>query len=198
MHSIQSVCVYCGSSDTVAQRYHDVAVELGRVLAANRITLVYGGGGVGLMGTLADACLEDGGQVVGIMTEFLYEFEGTRAGDRELTELHIVSSMHERKCQMFDRADGFVVMPGGLGTLDEAFEMLTWRQVGLHSKPIVILNSFGYWNGFLDHQLPHMIQEGFVREIDKQLFELCEQPKDVLEVLGRVYRGSTDFVAKWG
>lgn len=197
MHAIQSVCVYSGSSKSIVQRYHDVAVELGHILATTQVTLVYGGGGIGLMGTLADACLDEGGQVVGIMPEFLYESEGLRDG-AELSELHIVSSMHERKCEMFERSDGFVLMPGGFGSLDEFTEIITWRQLGLHSKPIVILNSFGYWNGLLEHQLPHMIEEGFVKEADKHLFEVCEQPKDVLEALRKVYRGSNDFVKRWG
>lgn len=198
MHSIDSISIFCGASDNVAQRYHDAATELGHILARNHITLIYGGAGVGLMRTVANACLEEGGQVVGVMPEFLYESESAKADGMELTELHIVSSMHERKEQMFERADGFIIMPGGLGTLDEAIEIITWRQLGLHTKPIVMLNVFGFWQGFLEHQLPHMIQEGFVRESDKHLFELCDKPAEVLEALRRVYRSHTDFVAKWG
>jgi uncharacterized protein (TIGR00730 family) len=198
MHAIQSVCVYAGASSTVVQRYQDVAVELAHILAANQVALIYGGGGVGLMGTLADACLDEGGQVVGIIPEFLYASEGVHRDGRELSELQVVGSMHERKCQMFERSDGFVLMPGGLGSLDEALEIITWKVLGLHAKPIVILNSYGYWNGLLEHQLPHMIDEGFVKETDKHLFEVCDQPKDVLETLKKMYRGSTNFVAKWG
>ena len=131
MTKMNSICVYCGSSNTVDQRYKDVAVELGTLLAKKDITLIFGGGGVGLMGLISDACLKAGGRAVGVMTEFLFEYEGTR---REITELHVVKSMHERKCKMFDLSDGFIILPGGFGTLDEAFEILTWRQVGLHNK----------------------------------------------------------------
>jgi hypothetical protein len=195
MRKLYSLCVYCGSSNTVDQKYRDVAADLGKVLAENDITLVFGGGRVGLMGILSDACMQAGGRAVGIMTEFLYEHEGAHTG---ITELHVVKSMHERKKMMFERADGFVILPGGFGTLDEAFEIMTWRQVGLHSKPIVWLNAYAYWDGLFNHLIPHLIQEGFAKENDRAI---CEIAQDVASVLPAFYRQPTSqhqFVSKWG
>lgn len=198
MQSIQSVCVFCGASANIPKRYHEVAAEFGRILASNNVTLIFGGGSVGLMGTLADTCLKEGGQVIGVMPEFLYVAEGARVGDKELSELMMVGTMHERKRIFFERSDGFVILPGGVGTLDEVTEVISWRQLGMHAKPVVMLNMFGYWDGFLQHQLPHMIQEGFVKANSKDLFSVCEKPEDVLELLRQVYRGQTQFVSKWG
>jgi len=198
MHTIESVCVYAGAASTALQRYHNLASEFGHILATEKVTLVYGGGNTGVIGTLANACLDNGGQVIGVLPEFLYEAEGVHAGLSELSELHIVSSLHERKQQMFERADGFVIMPGAFGTLDEAFEIITWRQLGLHAKPIVFVNAFGYWDSLLTQLLPHMMQEGLLKAADRQSFELCDQPKAILPTLRQVFRGNTDFVGKWG
>lgn len=198
MHDIKSVGVYCGSSTGNDPRYLDAAINLGHALAAEGISLVYGGGGLGLMGALANACLDEGGQVVGITTEFLYGREGLRIGERELSELHVVDNMHERKCMMFERSDGFIVLPGGLGTLEEAFEVLTWRQVGLHAKSIVFLNTQNYWTPLLDGLIKHMIQQGFVRDIDRHLFQLCDNVTDALKILRKIYHSETQFVSKWG
>jgi uncharacterized protein (TIGR00730 family) len=195
MSKINSICVYCGSSNTISQRYKDLASDLGHQLAEQDITLVFGGGGVGLMGIISDACLKAGGRAIGVMTEFLFEYEGTK---REITELHVVKSMHERKCKMFDLSDGFIIMPGGFGTLDEAFEILTWRQVGLHSKGIVLLNTFSYWDGLVNVLIPHMIQEGFVRPEDRNAYDLCETPKDAIDALRQVHSGNGSFISKWG
>lgn len=198
MHSVRSICVFCGASDRIAKPYLDLAASVGRMFAANHITLVYGGSRIGMMGALADACLEDGGQVIGFMPEFLYESEGRHQSKHELSELHRVNSMHERMCQMFERADGFILLPGGLGSLDEALEIITWRQVGLHSKPFLVLNTDGYWDSFLKLLLPQMIQKGFVHESAMQLFQICKEPKDILSTLGRGYKPQTNFVSKWG
>jgi uncharacterized protein (TIGR00730 family) len=183
MHQIKSVAVYCGSAEHVDPRYYDATAELGQILAEEGIRLIYGGGGIGLMGALANASLKSGGEVIGISTELLYALEGLRIGQPKLSELHIVSTMHERKCMMFDRSDGFIILPGGLGTLEEAFEVLTWRQLGLHFKPIVFLNTSNYWDPLLNHLLSHMINEGFVRSIDRQLFRFCNHPVDILRAL---------------
>ena len=167
MPIVRSVCVYCGSSNTADQRFKDLAADLGKMLAEQGIILVFGGGHVGLMGIIADACMKAGGQVVGIMTDFLCEREGAHTG---ITELQVVKTMHERKHHMFERSEAFVIMPGGFGTLDEAFEIITWRQVGLHNKPIIWLNAFDYWQGLLNNLVTHMVNQGFVRPIDQKIY----------------------------
>jgi uncharacterized protein (TIGR00730 family) len=134
--------VFCGARFGIDAANRDVAARLGELLALEGITLVYGGGGVGLMGILANAALKAGGKVVGIIPQFLKQRE---AGHPALSETVVVETMHERKLQMFERADAFVVLPGGLGTLEEFFEVLSWRTLGLHSKPIVIVDQGGYW-----------------------------------------------------
>lgn len=180
---INSIAVYCGSGTHVHTRYHDDAELLGQLLAREKIKLIYGGGGMGLMGTIADACLNNGGEVIGISTKYLHKLEGLRIGKPKLSELIMVKNMHERKCKMFERSDAFVILPGGLGTLEEAFEVLTWRQLGLHIKPIIFLNTFNYWNPLLDNLVSHMIDQGFVDSNDRQLFQLCSDPPSVLKSL---------------
>src|SRR5690242_13485789 len=142
MGDIRRLCVYCGSSGMVDERYRAAASELGTRLAAAGIELVYGGGRVGLMGLLADAALAAGGRVTGVIPRHLHDREVAHAG---LSELIVVGSMHERKRRMFDIADGFAALPGGLGTLDETIEIVTWRQLALHDKPVVIVDVAGYW-----------------------------------------------------
>src|SRR5262244_2608254 len=142
MASIVSVCVYCGSSVGANPRYAEAAQQLGAELAGHGMRLVYGGGRIGLMGHVADAVLASGGQVIGVIPEHL---QAREKGHRGVTELRIVASMHERKNLMFQLSDAFVILPGGFGTLDEAFEMLTWRQLHLHDKPILFLNVARYW-----------------------------------------------------
>ena len=142
MRDIKSVCVYCGSSSRVRQSYKDAAVELGLILAREGIRLVYGGGQVGIMGIIADTVLKNGGEVTGIIPHFLNESE---VGKADVTELIAVDSMHVRKQIMAEKSDAFIVLPGGFGTLDEFFEILTWRQLKLHDKPIVIADVESYW-----------------------------------------------------
>lgn len=137
-----SLCVFCGARFGKDPATRETAVQLGTLLAREGITLVYGGGGVGLMGLVANAALADGANVVGIIPRFLLERE---AGHPDLSETVVVETMHERKLQMFERSDAFVVLPGGLGTLEEFFEVLSWRTLGLHNKPIVIIDQGGYW-----------------------------------------------------
>ena len=143
---MQSVAVYCGSSAGANPAYVAQAQALGAALAAQHLTLVYGGGRVGLMGTIADAVLAGGGRVVGVIPNFLADKELAHKG---CTELHVVGSMHERKLLMADRADAFIAMPGGYGTLEELFEVLTWGQLGLHQKPVGLLNVAGYYDHLL-------------------------------------------------
>ena len=148
---IRSICVFCGSRHGSNPAYTDAARELGRLMAERGIRLVYGGGRVGLMGEVADAVLAGGGQVIGVIPSLLVEKEVEHRG---LTQLHEVGSMHERKALMEQLSDAFVVLPGGFGTLDEACEILTWTQLGLHAKPLGLVNTAGYYDlltGFLDH-----------------------------------------------
>src|SRR3954449_3401921 len=140
--TISRVCVYCGSAGAVGERYRDAARELGTALARAGITVVFGGGRIGLMGLLADAALDAGGKVVGVMPGSLRDAELAHPG---LTELVITGSMHERKRVMAERSDAFAVLPGGIGTLDEMFEIVTWRQLGLHDKPVFLVDIDGYW-----------------------------------------------------
>ena len=179
MARISSVCVYCGSSFGRDSRHRDDALRLGHALATAGITLVYGGGGVGLMGTLAKACLNAGGKVVGILPSFLMREEKGLAG---LSELEIVDSMHERKERMFALADAFVVLPGGLGTLDETFEVLTWKQLGLHKKSIVLVDAGGYWQR-LRALIQHLVDEGFAPESAQSFFHAVPTIEAALDYL---------------
>ncbi|MGP1393951.1 MAG: TIGR00730 family Rossman fold protein [Inquilinaceae bacterium] len=179
MSTIGSICVYCGSSGRVADVHRDAAQRLGTVIAQNGLRLVYGGGRVGLMGIAADAALAAGGEVVGIIPEHIQSLEVEHTG---LTELLIVDSMHVRKQAMFERSDAFVVLPGGLGTLDETFEILTWKQLALHDKPVVLVDIDGYWRP-LTAMIDHMIREGFAQPAHRQLYRLVHGIDDVLPAL---------------
>jgi hypothetical protein len=155
----RNVCVYCGSGTGLSPTYAEAARALGRALAENDVGLVYGGGGLGLMGEVARAALSAGGYVTGIIPKFLMVRESAL---REVQDLVVTSGMHERKLEMFRRSDAFVALPGGIGTLEELVEQLTWSQLGRHAKPIVIANVEGFWSPFLD-LLAHMKEEAFIR-----------------------------------
>jgi uncharacterized protein (TIGR00730 family) len=159
MHKIRSLCVYCGSSGRVAQPYREAASALGARLAEAHIALVFGGGRVGLMGLIADAALAAGGRVTGIIPARLKDAELAHPG---VTELLVVAGMHERKRLMAERADAFAVLPGGVGTLDEMFEILSWRLLALHQKPIFLVDIAGYWAP-LRALLGHIVDTGFAR-----------------------------------
>jgi uncharacterized protein (TIGR00730 family) len=182
MATVKRLCVYCGSSERVDEIYRSTATRLGKVLAEARIEIIYGGGRVGLMGLVADAALAAGGRVTGIIPDFLHDPERAHTG---LSELIVVGSMHERKQRMFERADGFVILPGGLGTLDEAFEIITWKQLKLHDKPIVLVDTAGYWAP-LDHLIDHIIAHGFVGTAARQFFQLVRRVEDVLPALANM------------
>lgn len=156
---LKAVCVFCGSQPGRRPEYVNAAREMGRLLASSGIDLVYGGGHVGLMGAMADSALAGGGRVIGVIPEHLMRPE---VAHQELTELLVVDSMHTRKRTMAMRSDAFVVLPGGFGTLDEMFEMLTWRQLRLHAKPIGLVNVEGYFDTLLD-LLAHAVDEGLIR-----------------------------------
>ena len=164
MAEVTSLCVYCGSSSGAHSDYAEQAKAFGAEMACRGITLVYGGGKVGLMGVVADAVLAGGGKVVGVIPRQLVDREAAHAG---LTELQVVETMHQRKTRMFELSDAFVALPGGFGTLDEMFEMLTWSQLGLHSYPCAFLDVRGYYaplRGMMDH----MVGEGFVRSAQRE------------------------------
>ncbi|PWC33204.1 TIGR00730 family Rossman fold protein [Azospirillum sp. TSO35-2] len=179
MKTLSSVCVYCGASSRVADVHKEAAHALGDGLARRGIRMIYGGGRVGLMGIAADAALAAGGEVVGIIPEHIQSAEVEHTG---LTELHVVDSMHTRKRMMVERSDAFVILPGGLGTLDEAFEILTWRQLQLHDKPIVFADVDGYWRPLLG-LIDHMVAQGFARIDRSTLYRVADQIDGVFEAL---------------
>ena len=162
---MNKLTVFCASSPGFKPEYLRAAQSVGHFLAERKITLVYGGGRVGLMGALADAALEKGGQVIGVIPQFLMDLE---VGHRGLTELIIVESMHERKLKMAELCDGVMALPGGFGTLEELIEMLTWSQLALHHKPIGILNAEGYYDSLLQF-FDHMVGEGLLKEANRDL-----------------------------
>ncbi|HVX37106.1 MAG TPA: TIGR00730 family Rossman fold protein [Hyphomicrobium sp.] len=176
---IQGVCVYCGSGKGLDPAYAVAARKLGKALADNGCRLVYGGGSLGLMGEVARATLGGGGKVTGIIPDFLGAREMML---KDVDELIIVESMHVRKQLMFDRADAFVALPGGIGTLEELVEQLTWSQLGRHSKPIVLANIKGFWDPFLK-LLEHMKRETFIRQgLDVHL-NVVDRIEDVLPTI---------------
>lgn len=157
---MKSICVFCGSSSGNNPTYKSSAHEMGKYLATNKIRLVYGGGSIGLMGTMADAVLEHDGEVTGIIPRFLYEME---VGHDDVSELIIVESMHERKHKMAELSQGFIAMPGGIGTLEELFEIFTWSQLSLIKKPVALLNVNNYYDEIIQF-LNKMVREGFLLE----------------------------------
>ena len=179
MASVKRLCVYCGSSSQVDAVYREAARALGALIAAAGIELVYGGGRVGLMGIVADAVLQGSGRVTGIIPAHLHDAE---IGHHGVSELIVVGNMHERKRLMFERSDAFVVLPGGLGTLDETFEIVTWKQLGLHDKPIVIVDVEGYWQKLLA-LIDQIVDEGFADPRVLGHFQTVERVEDVLPAL---------------
>jgi uncharacterized protein (TIGR00730 family) len=179
MENIGNICVYCGASNNVRDVYKQAAAKLGRVIGEGGRHLIYGGGRSGLMGIVADSVLSSGGKAVGIIPEHL---QAREVRHTDLTELHIVPDMHTRKKMMMDRADAFVVLAGGLGTLEEFFEILTWKQLGIHDKPIIIVNIDGYWDKLLG-AIDHIIDLGFAKKTDRQLFTVVGAPEDIFVAL---------------
>jgi uncharacterized protein (TIGR00730 family) len=176
---MQTICVYCGSSDRIPAAYLDAARQMGHVLAEKGLTLVYGAGCTGIMGTLADAVLEAGGEAVGVIPTM---FNTPKLVHKNLTRLEVVSDMHTRKTRLVELADAFIALPGGYGTLDELFEVLTWAQIGLHKKPIGLLNTCGFFTALLDW-IEHARVEGFIYEEHRSLFTCAETPCDLLDAL---------------
>jgi uncharacterized protein (TIGR00730 family) len=176
---VKSLCVFCGSASGRRLEYAAAARELGRLLVKQGVRLVYGGGNIGLMGVLADEMMQAGGEVIGVIPRHLVEKE---VAHHQVSELKIVGSMHERKALMADLADAFVALPGGIGTFEELFEILTWAQLGLHSKPCGILNVAGYFAPLLA-MLQHATDESFLRPEHARLLVAASEPAELLTKL---------------
>ncbi len=177
--SISSVCVYCGASNDAQPKFKQLARDVGAALARHGVTIVYGGGHVGLMGIVADTALAAGAKVIGIIPEHIRAQEVQHTG---LTELHVVPDMHTRKRMMVERSDAFVVLPGGLGTLDETCEILTWKKLKLHNKPVVIFNAYGYWDHLIK-LIDHSLAEGFENPSTLTHFKVVTNIQEMFEAL---------------
>ncbi len=173
------LCVYCGAAEKVDKTYLDYAEDLGKLIAINDFNLVYGGGRNGLMGRVANSVLLNGGIVVGVTTSQLDESEGKPSG---LQEFHVVDTMHERKMQMFLKADAFIIMPGGYGTLDEFFEVLTWKKLGIHNKPIIVANLNNYWDTLVG-LLNHIMDTGFSAKQHSKLVQVATSLEEVMSIV---------------
>jgi uncharacterized protein (TIGR00730 family) len=179
MKHIRSLCVFCGSRTGADAGFTQAAERLGRILAERRVRLVYGGGSIGLMGVVMQAVLDHGGEVTGVIPEFLMHRE---VGNPSLTELVVVDSMHERKQRMFELADAFAVLPGGLGTLDETIEIITWKQLRLHGKPIAVLSLGDYWASF-ETLIERTIERGFADPGVRDLYSVAGDVESLLATL---------------
>ena len=175
-----NICVFCGSSVGNDVGFSNTTSELGKLIGINGHTLIYGGGNIGLMGVLADSVLHSGGKVIGVIPDFLFQKEVAHTG---ITELVIVASMHERKQRMANHADVFLALPGGWGTLDELAEILTWRQLGIISKPIGLLNTKNFFGPLLK-SMEAMVMNGFLRADNFQLLQHSESSSEILTLLG--------------
>lgn len=176
---MKNICVYCGSSDKMNQIYMDAAREMGAAIAKRGMTVIYGAGSTGLMGSIADGALEAGGEVTGVIPEI---FNTPVLAHTGLTRLEVVENMHVRKARMAELADAFIALPGGFGTFEELFEMLTWAQIGLHSKPVGVLNTNHYFDPLLE-LVEHARREGFIYDEHRSLLLSAEQPEDLLDAL---------------
>ena len=184
MAEIKSICVFCGSSSAVAETHKDAARRFGAILAENGVRLIYGGGRVGLMGLVADGAAQAGGEVIGVIPDFLERIE---VGNREISELVVTDSMHARKAKMYELADAFVTLPGGLGSLDETFEVITWTQLKLSAKPFVVVNIDGYWQPLLA-LIDHVIAAGFARPANRDILQVVDHVEAVLPALRAIER----------
>jgi len=181
------VCVFCGASSGNSQRYVQAAQEVGAALVSADLGLVFGAGGVGMMGAVSDAVLAAGGEAIGVIPQSLRDREYGRG---DLSDLRIVSTMHERKALMHELSAGFVVLPGGLGTFEEFFEVLTWAQLGLHRKPIVVLDIDGYYRPLIE-LLDHAESSGFMRAADRALVSIVDSTAEVIDTLTRAWAASS-------
>ncbi|MBV8659631.1 MAG: TIGR00730 family Rossman fold protein [Burkholderiales bacterium] len=189
---MKHICVFCGSSMGRQEQYRQAAIDLGTTMARQGVHLVWGGGRVGLMGTIADAVLAGGGQTVGVIPTFMVEREVEHVSSTELIE---VDTMHARKAVMAERADGFIALPGGFGTLDELFEILTWGQLQIHGKPVGLLNVGGYFDPLLQW-IDHAEREGFIRPHHRQLYTVANNAEALLEQMRQHAAPTEDWVGK--
>jgi uncharacterized protein (TIGR00730 family) len=187
---MKHICVFCGSYSGSQPIYLETTQAIGQGIAQGGYTLVYGGGKVGLMGAVADSALAAGGAVVGVMPKALVDKELAHTG---LTELHVVDTMHTRKAMMAERADAFIALPGGFGTLDELFEIITWLQLGFHRKPIALLNVEGYFDPIIE-LIEHMAEEGFIKPEHRRVVMVSNSPADLLQ---RLPSYEAPDVVKW-
>lgn len=178
--SIASICVFCGAQNNVPKHFLEMGAEFGKSLAANNINMIYGGGDCGIMGAAANAALAGGGKVTGVFPLSLKSIENEH---QSLTEIIIVESMHERKKRMFDLTDAFVILPGGFGTMDEMFEIITWKQLLFHEKPVIIVNDKGYWSALIE-LMDNIIDTGFAKPETKLLYQVVDTAEEVLPLLG--------------
>ena len=177
MTRMNALCVFCGSSPGLRPAYREVAAELGVLLARQRIKLIYGGGNIGLMGAVADSCMAAGGEVVGVIPKALLDKEH---GHRGITRLEVVDTMHQRKARMAALAHGFLALPGGIGTLEELLEVMTWSQLEIHGKPVALLNVAGFFDPLLA-LLDHTLVEGFLSEQHRNLLIAADRPQAALD-----------------
>lgn len=190
MNNIQSLSIFCGSSAGNDDAFYNDAIALGKYLAGRQITIVYGGAKVGLMGAVADGAISANGQVIGVIPDFIKNKEIAHEG---LTQLIEVKSMHERKTIMHEKSDGAIILPGGFGTLDEMFELLTWGQLGLHTKPIGILNTSGYYDDLMRF-LDSMVSKNLLRMSNREMILVSNQIEDLLE---QMLHYEAPLKAKW-
>jgi len=176
---MKRICVFCGSSEGANVAYKSKAVALGRLMAQNKIELVYGGGGIGLMGVIANAVMTNGGTVIGVIPRFLADRE---LGHQEISELILTDSMHQRKQKMAELADGFIALPGGFGTLEELCEILTWVQLSIIEKPVAILNTNGYFDNLIA-LFEHMTKERFLKESNKNLLLKANDENELIALM---------------
>ncbi|CCK82246.1 MULTISPECIES: LOG family protein [Desulfobacula] len=189
---MKRICVFCGSSPGSEPEYIEMAVQLGKELSKNKIGLVYGGGSVGMMGVLADSVVKAGGEVTGVITKKLFEME---VAFTELSDLRVVETMHERKAMMAELSDGFIALPGGFGTMDEIFEILTWSQLNILQKPCGFLNVKGYYNKLIDF-IDHMILHDFINKACRTIVQVDEHPTSLLEKFQN-YSPLSDDKGEW-
>ena len=180
MKPIKSICVYCGSQVGTDPSFRESAMKVGQLFAQHDITLVYGGGVTGIMGTCSLAAREAGGHVIGIIPQFLQEREAQNQGTTHCSEVIVTQTMHERKQLMFEKSDAFLALPGGIGTLEEVVEILTWAQIGRHTKPVGLLNINGFWNPLLD-LFDHMKSQGFIHSATQFNPRVIKDAQSVVE-----------------
>lgn len=189
---MKSICIYCGSANGVMEHYLQAGRAMGRVLAESRIQLIYGGGKTGVMGAIAAGALEAGGEVIGVIVESMNTPALAHYG---LTKLEVTPTIHERKARMYELSEGYIALPGGYGTFDEFFETVTWGQIGLHQKPVGLLNVFGYFDALIA-MLDHATREGFIYSEHRNMLNVSDNPAELLEAM-RKHEHPVEAVERW-